>query len=229
MDRTANGPVVAAMQPYLYPYAGYFRLMAAADTFVILDDVQFARRGRVHRCEIPAAGGGTAWLTLPLARHSRDVAIRELAFVANARAELDARLRRLSWLKGDSPLAMRVRAHLHGPLATPCAFVTKGLTVVADALELPARRILSSSLEIDRTLRGQARIIAVAKAVGAGTYVNSPGGRHLYDPGPFADAGIMLRFLAPYEGRFPFLLPALMTDAPDALRRDIVERCTLLP
>jgi hypothetical protein len=217
------------MQPYLYPYAGYFRLMALADTFVILDDVQFARRGRMHRCEVPDPRGGTAWLTLPIARQCRDVAIADVAFAENARAELDARLRRLRWLAGDGPLAGRVRAHLYGPLTTPCEFVADGLALVGEALELPARHLRSSSLDIDRALRGEARILAVAQALGARTYINSPGGRHLYDPVSFAEAGVELRFLAPYDGRFPFLLPALMTDHPEALREDIVERCTLLP
>ena len=32
---------VAIMQPYFMPYAGYFRLFAAADLFVALDCVQF--------------------------------------------------------------------------------------------------------------------------------------------------------------------------------------------
>jgi len=74
---------VAVMQPYFYPYAGYFRLLAAAEIFVIFDDVQFPRRGRVHRCEVPRPVGGSnsalEWLTLPLARQPRDTLIKDLA------------------------------------------------------------------------------------------------------------------------------------------------------
>ena len=35
------------MQPYFFPYAGYFRLFAHVDEFVIFDCVQFRRRGRM--------------------------------------------------------------------------------------------------------------------------------------------------------------------------------------
>ena len=77
--------VVAVMQPYFYPYAGYFRLLAAANTFVIFDDVQFPRRGRVHRCEVPGPGRRSEWLTLPLAGTPRDVLIGNLTFAAAAR------------------------------------------------------------------------------------------------------------------------------------------------
>lgn len=59
---------IAIMQPYYYPYAGYFRLFVAADLFVILDDVQLNRRGRVHRCQVKEK-----WIhTLPIKKTSRD-------------------------------------------------------------------------------------------------------------------------------------------------------------
>ncbi len=63
---------IAVMQPYFFPYAGYFRLMSASDVFVVFDDVQFPRRGRVHRCEM-APG---RWLTLPLAPMPLDTLIK---------------------------------------------------------------------------------------------------------------------------------------------------------
>ena len=38
---------LAIMQPYFFPYLGYYQLLVAADVFVVLDDVAL----RVHRCE----------------------------------------------------------------------------------------------------------------------------------------------------------------------------------
>ena len=59
---------VAIMQPYYYPYAGYFRLFAASDAFVFLDSVQWNRRGRVHRCMTKGK-----WIhTLPIKKTHRD-------------------------------------------------------------------------------------------------------------------------------------------------------------
>ncbi len=211
------------MQPYFYPYAGYFRLLAAADTFVVYDDVQFPRRGRVHRCEVPGPSGAPQWLTLPLARAPRDATIAELAFAAAARTALDGRLARLPWLaRANGPLAERVRTHLYGPLGTPCAFVEAGLRLVAEALALRARIVRSSELHVDPALRGQARIIALVEAAGGRAYVNAPGGRTLYDPGAFASRDIALQFLAPYDGRYPYLLPALVTQEPASLREDVL-------
>ena len=62
----AGSRTVAIMQPYFAPYAGYFRLLATTDLFVVYDCVQFPRRGWVHRNQLPDAAGKLDWLTLPL-------------------------------------------------------------------------------------------------------------------------------------------------------------------
>ncbi len=38
---------IAIMQPYLFPYIGYFQLINAVDKFVIYDD--YIKKGRVNR------------------------------------------------------------------------------------------------------------------------------------------------------------------------------------
>jgi hypothetical protein len=216
------------MQPYLYPYAGYFRLFAVADVFVVLDDVQFPRRGRVHRCQIPGPAGAPEWLTLPLARAARGARIEELRFAARARDALDRRLARHRWIgAGRGELAERVREHLGGPLDMPAAFLERGLHLVRDALDLRARIVRASDLAIAPGLQAQDHILALATAAGAATYVNAPGGRALYHPPAFADAGIALRFLAPYEGRFTYMLPALMGEDAGALRDDVCSQLDL--
>jgi hypothetical protein len=217
------------MQPYFFPYAGYFRLFAAVDEFVIFDCVQFPRRGRVHRTEVPRSGAGREWLTLPLARQPREVLIRELRFASGARTTLDRRLARLKWVETSAgPAAQRVRAHLHGTLDSPIEFLEDGLRLVAELLSLSPRLSRSSILGLDPELRGQDRVIAAASAAGATQYVNAPGGRGLYDAADFARAGIDLSFLCPYQGRFPHLLPALMSSDPKEIRGDVLETTRLL-
>ena len=214
---------VAVMQPYFFPYAGYFRLLAQADEFVLFDCVQFPRRGRVHRTEIPGPAGAAAWLTLPLARQARDTPIHALRFADDARAMLDARLDALPWLAaGRGPLAEETRAMLRAPLADVVGFLQDSLAQVAGRLGFAPAVRRSSSLGIDPALRGQARVIAIAQAVGATHYLNPPGGRALYEATAFEAAGLALEFLAPYRGRHYQLLPALMQATPQALRDDVL-------
>ena len=79
-----NPFAVAIMQPYFLPYAGYFRLFAATDLFVIYDCVQFPRRGWVHRNRLVDASGKERWLTLPLAKVPQRTLIRDLCFASDA-------------------------------------------------------------------------------------------------------------------------------------------------
>jgi WbqC-like protein family len=218
----------AVMQPYFFPYAGYFRLLAATETFVIFDDVQFPRRGRVHRCEVPGPDGSLEWLTLPLARQPRDTLIGDIAFASGARGLLDRRLARLPWLaRASGPWAERVRAHLRGPLERPSAFLEAGIRLAAEALELRPRFIRSSTIGIDRSLRGARRILAIGEALGGRTYINAPGGRALYDVAAFRGEGIDLKFLAPYAGPPGSILPALMGDL-DALRIEVLRSTSIV-
>ena len=64
--------IVGIMQPYLYPYVGYFQLMHAVDLFVFLDDSQYIERGWMNRNRLRRRGGA-AWMTLPVRNAARDL------------------------------------------------------------------------------------------------------------------------------------------------------------
>src|SRR6478672_877532 len=89
---TPSPLTVAVMQPYFIPYAGYFRLFAASDLFVIYDCVQFQREGWVHRNRLTDPFGANRWLTLPLEKSPLATPIRDLRFVPDAKEVLGRRL-----------------------------------------------------------------------------------------------------------------------------------------
>jgi hypothetical protein len=212
---------VAVMQPYFYPYPAYFALLAAVETFVIYDCVQFPRRGRVHRSEVGRRGQQPIWLTLPLLRQSRATLIRDLEFAPDATSVFRERLGLLANQNNYDRLPEPVRRHLTGELSDVVGFLHEGLHVTAALLGLTPRIVRSSSLSIDPALHGQERIIAIAEALGADRYVNASGGRELYDPRLFARHGLRLEFLRPYQGDHWHMLPALGTVPLDDLANSI--------
>ena len=219
---------VAVMQPYFFPYLGYFRLFAAVDEFVIFDTVQFPRRGRVHRSHVGGPTQAPEWLTLPLAYCPADTLIQDLLFAPDARASFDGRLARLPWIAtAKGPLAQEIRRFLALPLASVNDCLEAGLRLVADIVDVDVTIVRASSLDVDPSLRGQASVLAIAKARGATRYVNPPGGRALYSASAFEESGIELSFLTPYEGRFQHLLPALMEESAQAIRHDLIESMAL--
>jgi hypothetical protein len=207
------------MQPYFYPYPGYYRLLAAADVLVLFDCVQFPRRGRVHRTAGVDRSGRSTWLTLPLAKAPRATAIKDMAFSADATAAFEERLARSTWLRPTLDwLPPAIAAHVNAPLLDVVDYLEAGLVGVAEYLGLPARIIRSSSLSVDPGLRGQDRVLAICEQLGAKAYVNAPGGRGLYNPSAFAARGIDLRFLPPYQGQPESMLQALAREDGVALR-----------
>ena len=56
---------LAIMQPYLFPYVGYWQLIHAVDRFVIYDDVNYIKGGWVNRNRI-LINETPSYITLPL-------------------------------------------------------------------------------------------------------------------------------------------------------------------
>jgi len=210
------------MQPYFVPYAGYFRLFAASDLFVIYDCVQFPRRGWVHRNRLPDAGGVHHWLTLPLVRAPQDVLIRDLRFPPDARDMFAHRLRRFPLVADASRASDPIIDVLRDVGETPVDYIERLLRSVVERLGLPWNVIRSSSLAVPASFRGQERILEIARRLGAQRYVNAPGGRRLYDARGFAAAGIELRVLADYTGPASSILARILLESPDTLAREIV-------
>lgn len=207
---------VAIMQPYFLPYAGYFRLFAAADVFVLYDCVQFPRRGWVHRNRLPDRLARPTWLTLPIAKAPRDAAIRDLEFRDDATAWLAHQRERFPSL--GSEITDTVVPEARGRLVP---FLARSLECTRYLLGLDCETIRSSDLDIDPSLHGQDRILAIAEAVGAKRYVNAPGGRALYDAATFTRRGLELTFLSPFVGDAWSVLHRLVREGPAEVSADV--------
>lgn len=209
---------LAIMQPYFLPYAGYFRLFAAADLFVVYDCVQFPRRGFVHRNRLQHESGAPEWLTLPLEKAPQHARIDALRFSPGRQNEWGEHLRHFPAF--SSPL-LRARgfteqvSRLEGQ---PVDYIEGLLKTTCALLDLPFRAARSSALMLPDDVHGQDRILAICEHFRADTYINSPGGRALYDHDTFRNRRIKLEFLPDYEGDMASIAQR-MADAGEHLHR----------
>ena len=212
---------VAIMQPYFAPYAGYFRLMEAADVFVIYDCVQFPRRGWVHRNKLTSIHQEMQWLTLPLQKQSRDTLIKDLQFSENAQ---EAWIQRLNSFHhaNQNTIVWEQFATLFGP---PCEFITSLLRFTCAELDIQTTWIRSSDLAIQSTLKGQERIIEIVRHVGGSRYINVPGGSGIYDHETFVKHNIQLQFLEPYLGSYVSIFERLLLEPTQKIKQEIVDNC----
>lgn len=216
----------AIMQPYFFPYSGYFQLFATVDVFVILDCVQFPRRGYVHRNQLTDNQNAPQWLTLPLLKADRDTTrICDLQFPPLAREGMLEQFRRFPCLIKLDQVAPDLSCSILDFEQTPVAYLVRNLQNVTRLLGLERPMVFSSSLNIPPDLKAQARIIEIARRVGARHYVNASGGRSIYHAEAFADAGLTLNFLSDYRGSFKSILERLLTEEisaiVDEIRRDL--------
>lgn len=212
---------IAIMQPYFIPYAGYFRLFAAVDMFVVYDCVQFPRRGWVHRNQLPTAQGTPDWLTLPIKKCPQSTLIKDLAFADDAQGLWETQCGRFPLFTQDNDIARKLRI-ISG---TPLEFIEQSLKDICATLGIERPVMRSSSLNIHPQLKAQERIIAIAQACGATHYVNAPGGRELYEPEAFARTGITLEFLPDYLGSYDSILQRLHQQPAANIRDEIMSQC----
>ena len=123
----------------------------------------------------------------------------------------------------------RIAGYLDSPQSNMAAFNQWHLELLARDMGLPCRFLASSELVPATTLAGQAKVIEICRALGATHYVNSHGGRALYDADAFADAGLQLGFLHPRPEPYPqfeqphvpslSIVDALMFNDPGQMRQ----------
>ena len=194
----------AIMQPYFLPYIGYFQLMAAVDVFVAYDNIKYTKKGWINRNRY-LRNGADATFGVPLRNDSDhlDIVQREIAADFDRRrllAQLREAYRKAPHFAETYPLAEAV---VDAPATNLFEFLLHGLTKVRDHLGLQTPILASSSIDADHSLRSQERVIAIARSLGAQTYVNPIGGTELYSREAFADAGLDLRFLRSRPIEYP--------------------------
>lgn len=187
------------MQPYFFPYLGYFALMAAVDVFVAYDNVQFSRPGWINRNRILRDGSPEWWTaTVADSPHTHLINQRRYRDWPTQRERLlDLLRQRYRKAPQRAEGLALVESALPDDEDNVARCNTRLLMRLAAALDLPCRVLCASELAHDIHLRGEARVLALAAALEATDYVNAPGGRGLYTNANFEAQGIALRFVEP--------------------------------
>jgi hypothetical protein len=74
-------------------------------------------------------------------------------------------------------------------------FIYNGIILINDYLEIKTPIVISSTIDIDHTLKSQDKVLSLCKSQNADIYINSIGGTELYDKEIFKNNNIKLNFL----------------------------------
>ena len=189
---------VAIMQPYLFPYIGYFQLIHAVDRFVIHDDVQYVKGGWINRNRF-LQGAKDEIFTWSLRKDSSRMLIRERFFSEHHAADGTYFLNRMRAAYQKAPFFDDTFPLLEKAVAIPELNISKKITailrLICDRVSIHTPFIVSSDLPTDKALRAEARVIRICQHQGATHYVNPIGGMELYSRASFATCGLQLSFL----------------------------------
>lgn len=188
---------IGVMQPYLFPYIGYWQLINAVDKFVILDDVNYIMRGYINRNTI-LLNGKLHKFTIPMKKASQNKLIMdtELAFIEEDKkrflATITTAYKRAPYYGQVYPMLEKIVCNDEADLT---AYIQYSLETIAEYLQLDTVFLRSSQIDKDSSLRAQDRIVAICKQLDADIYINPCGGRSLYNHEAFARESMQLRFL----------------------------------
>ncbi len=232
---------IAIMQPYFFPYIGYFQLMNAVDEFVVYDNIKYVKEGWINRNRI-LVEGRSSYITLPLKHDSDYLDVRD-RFLAE------------SWLSGKNKMLKRVSASYRKspyfvsafPVIEECilfeernlfTFVLHSLYKVKEYLSIKTPMLISSSVLINHELKAENKVIAICKTRNADLYLNPIGGIQLYSKDRFREQGLDLQFLKTndfsykqfYNDFIPFLsiIDVMMFNSKEEIRGYLESFYTLM-
>jgi len=188
------------MQPYFFPYIGYFSLIKHTDAFILLDTVQYIYHGWIARNRILKPGEGWQYITVPLKKHSRDILIRDTE-INNATPWREKIIGQLQHYKKTAPYFASVIALLQGVLFQDHKTIGNlnraGLKVIGEFLKIDSPISLFSEMDkkIDSPKAPDEWALNICMAFGGVTeYWNPPGGESFFNPSKFLGKQIELRF-----------------------------------
>lgn len=189
---------IGIMQPYYLPYIGYFQLIAAVDRFVIYDDIQYTKKGWINRNRI-LQNGKDVFISLPISKHNAYAQVKDIYLAENfdtfsqkQKRMVEAAYRKAPYFETGWKLYNELMEYNDKNLFN---FIFNSIKKVCTFLNIDTEMVVSSTLNIDKSLHGAERVMATCKALGAETYINPIGGVNLYDSKSFKAKNIFLKFI----------------------------------
>jgi hypothetical protein len=228
--------ILAAMQPYFFPYLGYFDLINRCDRWVVFDLVSYAPRSWMNRNRILHPISGWQYVTVPVHHHAASRAIKDILIVDKTAARQRILGQLEHYRHGGAPFFESVSDLVRQGFAASGSsdrlrdLNVETLSAVCRYLDLKFDFVVLSQagLTLPPIQRAGQWALEIATAFAATDYINAPGGRGLFDEQEFREHGIRLHFTQPIEfsytcRRYRFapdlsIIDVLMWNAPEIVR-----------
>lgn len=189
------------MQPYFFPYLGYFQLIKNTDLFIVFDDVQYIRHGWVNRNRILKPEKDWQYVIAPLKDHEQFKLIKDIKVQDNDDWKIKI-LRQIEHYKKRSPFYKETRQIIEECFDSDynnslTKFNALALQKICKHINLPLNLKISSEEFYDYSKVNDSGewALRICEQIGAKTYINPLGGKDLFAPKKFEQSNIELCFL----------------------------------
>lgn len=208
---------IAIMQPYFFPYLGYFQLIHAVDKFIYLDDVAFIKRGWIHRNRL-FLNNKIYLFSIPIKNISqhkliKETQISELEFLHWKKKFFSSLF---SFYKKQPHFREGIEiidSVINCPFHSIAELSINSIQATCDALGIKIPETCSSDIDKNYSSKKEQRIIEISNKYNCDIYVNPQGGTLLYSQDMFSPYGIRLEFihpsLIPYPAKNREFVPGL--------------------
>jgi hypothetical protein len=189
------------MQPYFFPYLGYWQLINAVDIFVIYDDVNFKKRSWISRNKI-LLDGLAKLFSIKLSKVNQNKLIKEMklfdddVYSNKLLKTIKQCYKKAPYYKDIIPLIEGIIKNDEKNLSEYLAY---SIIQISRYLEIETKIFISSEIEKNNNLKGQDKILEICRIFLADHYINPIGGKDLYSKKDFLKFGVKLDFLEPMD------------------------------
>jgi len=188
---------IAIMQPYSFPYLGYFQLVNSVDVFLFLDDVSFINKGWINR-NFLLVNGKSFLFTFPCEKVSVNKKIMNTNIFLTEKS-IDKFLKTIKHSYRKAPnfvdVFSLIENIMYSQYTTIAEFSELSIKIISDYLDINTKfgKVSEKYSEIDST--GSKRIIDICQKQNCVKYINLIGGQNLYNKKEFETKGIELKFI----------------------------------
>ncbi|MDX7998861.1 WbqC family protein [Xenorhabdus sp. Reich] len=191
---------LSIMQPYFFPYIGYFSLIAKADKFIIFDTPQFMRKSWIARNRILKLGGGSVYIKVPLMKSPLDTSIKEIKINNDIQwknqiiSQLDIYRKRAPYFKETIELVKHCLSEHHDSISELNENI---LRKICDYLDIKTEICIYSKFDkiIDNVNSPDEWALNICKSLGANTYINAIGGKSFFNYEKYKEGNVNLFFI----------------------------------
>ena len=188
---------LALMQPYFFPYLGYFDLINSVDKWIVFDTAQYIKRGWIHRNRILHPKNGCQYIIVPVKKHSYRTRINEI-IIDNEQNWRRKIIRKLQRYKKNAPYFDQVIDLVEESFAIEEKNISRLNTAILSrvckylGIRFNYTYLSEMNIKIGHLEGPGDWGLRVSEKMDAKEYVNLSGGKHLFNECKFKQKNIKL-------------------------------------